>query len=71
METIQSMKMYQQLYRVYVNTCHIYEVNDYMVGTSQSGLIDFNQSSWGQSVILLKSINKLLFLWSLLNLIIW
>ena len=51
METIQSMKMYQQLYRVYVNTCHIYEVNDYMVRTSQSDLIDFNKSSWGQSVI--------------------
>ena len=51
METIQSMKMYQQLYGFYINTCHIYEINDYMVGTSKSDLIDFNQSYWGQSVI--------------------
>ena len=29
---------------------------------NKSGLIDFNQNSWGQSIILLKSINKLLFL---------
>ena len=43
METIQYMKMCQQLHGVYVNTYHIYEVNDYMVGTSQSGLIDFRK----------------------------
>ena len=41
METIQFMRTYQQLHDVYVNTCHIYEVNDYMMPTSQSGLIDF------------------------------
>ena len=33
--------MCPKLHHVYVNTCHIYELNDYMVATSQFGLIDF------------------------------
>ena len=37
-------KCVKQLHHVYVNTCHIYKVNDYMVTTSQSGLIDFKLS---------------------------
>ena len=43
-ETIQCMRMCQQLHEVYVNTCHMYEVNNNMVATSQSGLIDFKLS---------------------------
>ena len=51
MEIIQYMKMCQQLHEVYVNKCHIYEVNNNMVVTSQSDLTDFKLSYWGQSVI--------------------
>ena len=43
-ETIQYMRMCQQLHEVYVNTCHMYEVNNNMVTTSQSSLIDFKLS---------------------------
>ena len=44
METIQCIRMCERLHRVYVNTYHIYEINDNMVATSQSGLIDFKLS---------------------------
>ena len=39
-ETIRYMKIGQQLHEVYVNTCHMYEVNNNMVATLQSGLTD-------------------------------
>ena len=44
METIQYMTMCQQLHEVYVKTCHMYEVNNNMVATSQSALTDFKLS---------------------------
>ena len=44
MKSIQCMKMCQQLHEVYVNTYHMYEVNNNIVATSQSGLIDFKLS---------------------------
>lgn len=33
-----------QLHDIYDNTCHIYEVNKYMMATSQLGLINFNEN---------------------------
>ena len=38
------MKICQQLHEVYVNICHMYEVNNNMMATSQSDLIDFKLS---------------------------
>ena len=48
-ETIQYIKMCQQLYVVYVNTCHMYEVNNnrknWQIGQIASSIL----GSWATS----------------------